>query len=111
MGLFAVMFTVSALLTLVDPSGAEETTVKLGYPGYLGVYPLAAAKVAGLVAIFSRRSTTLTHFAFAGFLFDLILALAGHIHKRDFPSGWLAVVGLFIWVAAFLVESRRPQHR
>jgi DoxX-like family len=107
LGLFAVMFLYSAIWSLVDPGGTRIATAKLGYPGYLGVYPLSIAKLAGLAAIFSRRSRTLTHFAFAGFLFDLLLALAGHIHKSDFPSGWLAVFGLALWVAAFVMEERR----
>lgn len=107
MGLFTVMFAYSAIWSLVDRSGTEIQAAELGYPGYLAVYPLAVAKLAGLVVILSRRSRTLTHFAFAGFLFDLLLALAGHIRNDDFPNGWLAVLGLVIWTAAFAADTRR----
>jgi DoxX-like family len=107
LGLFTIMFAYSAIWSIVDPDGTKRATAKLGYPGYLGVYPLATAKLAGLAAILSRRSRTLTHFAFAGFLFDLLLALAGHIHTNDFPSGWLAVLGLVFWVAAFVMDTKR----
>jgi DoxX-like family len=107
LGLFTVMFLYSAGWSILDPEGTRVATAKLGYPAYLGVYPLSLAKLAGLAAIHSRRSRTLTHFAFAGFLFDLLLALAGHIDKGDFPYGWLAVFGLVLWIAAFVMEERR----
>jgi DoxX-like family len=107
LGLFTVMFAYSAIWSLVDPSGTKVQTAKLGYPGYLAVYPLALSKLAGLVVIHLRRWRTLTHFAFAGFLFDLLLALAGHIHTRDFPYGWLAVLGLVLWAAAFTMDAKR----
>jgi DoxX-like family len=106
-GLFTVMFAYSAGWSLIDPSGTKIATAKLGYPGYLAVYPLATAKLLGLVAIHRRRSRTLTHFAFAGFLFDLLLALAGHIHTHDFPYGWLSVFGLVLWAAAFTMDTKR----
>jgi DoxX-like family len=107
LGLFTVMFAYSAIWSIVDPSGTKVQTAKLGYPGYLAVYPLASAKLAGLVVIHLRRFRTLSHFAFAGFLFDLLLALAGHIHTRDFPYGWLSVLGLAFWAAAFRMDAKR----
>lgn len=108
-GLFCGVFIVSALLTLFDPEGTRRQTAELGYPVYIATYPLAAAKIAGVVAILSRWSPTLTMFAFAGFLFDLILAGAAHVYERDFPYGWLAVFGLVLWCAAFWVERDRTR--
>jgi hypothetical protein len=106
-GLFCLMFLVSVALTAVDPEGTRTGTEKLGYPVYIATYPLAAAKLAGVAVILWRRWPTLRVFAFAGFLYDLILAVSAHIHERDFPYGWLAVFGLGLWCGAYWVERDR----
>ena len=106
-GLFCLMFIVSALLTFLDPAGTKRGTAKLGFPVYIGLYPLAVAKLAGVGAILWRKWPIVTLFAFAGFLYDVLLALAAHVHEKDFPNGWLAVVGLVLWCAAFAVERDR----
>lgn len=105
-GLLCLVFVVSAALTFLDPGGTMRSTAKLGFPTFF-VYPLAVAKLLGVAAVLSRRLRTLSHFAFAGFLFDMVLALSAHVHEHDFPAGWLAVAGLIIWVAAFASEHRR----
>jgi hypothetical protein len=109
-GLLCTMFIVSPLLTFIDPEGTRRATTDLGYPAYIGMYPLAFAKLAAVFAILWRRSSTLVMFAFAGLLYDLLLALSAHIHENDFPYGWLAVFGLVIWCAAFWVERDRVAH-
>lgn len=106
-GLFCAVFLVSALLTFVDPEGTREATARLGFPPFIGTYPLALAKLAGVAAILWRRSTTLITFAFAGFLYDLVLALTAHVYENDFPNGWLAVFGLVVWCGAYRLERRR----
>jgi len=48
-----------------------------GYPTYL-VYPLAIAKILGLVAIWGDFSSWLKEWAYAGFFFDTLLAFFAH---------------------------------
>jgi hypothetical protein len=97
----------SAALSAFDPDGTRVTSAKLGFPTFLAVYPLAAAKLAAVVAILWRKSKVLTHFAFAGLLYDMLLALGGHIDAKDFPAGYLAVFGLIVWVFAFRASEQR----
>lgn len=106
-GLFCAIFVVSAALTFLDPSGTREATAELGFPAYIGTYPLALAKLAAVFVILSRRWPTLRMFAFAGLLFDIVLALSAHIYEGDFPYGWLAVFALVMWCAAFAVDRER----
>ena len=106
-GLFCTIFIVSVALTIFDPAGTRVGTERLGFPVYIALYPLALAKLAAVVVILWRRWPTLRIFAFAGLLFDMVLALMAHIHEGDFPAGWLAVFGLVVWCGAFAVERER----
>ncbi len=47
------------------------------YPVYL-VYPLAIAKVLGLIAVWGNFSKWLKEWAYAGFFFDTVLAFFAH---------------------------------
>jgi hypothetical protein len=106
-GLLCLVFIASATLTILDPTGTRVASTKLGFPTFLAVYPLAVAKLSAIVAILWRKSKVLTHFAFAGLLYDMLLALGGHIHAKDFPAGYLAVFGLIVWVFAFRASEQR----
>ena len=54
----------------------------LGYPPHI-IYPLAAAKVLGLLAIWSNRSATLKEWAYAGFFFNFVLAFVAELQAQD----------------------------
>ena len=66
------------------------------YPTYL-VYPLAIAKILGVIMVLWRKSSWLTEWAYAGFFFDLVLATAAH-HYANHPIGlsFYAIPILFI---------------
>jgi DoxX-like family len=103
--LLAAIFTFSGVWTLVDPDGARRVMVVLGFPGYF-LYPLAVAKLLGVVALLTRRSLALVDLAFAGFFYDLLLALTAHVRTGE-PGAGLAVAGLVVWLVAFLGDRRR----
>jgi hypothetical protein len=94
----------SVLLTLTDPAGNERSADLLGFPLAITEYPLAAAKALGVLTILLRPTPSLVLFAYAGFFFDLVLALMAHVNAGDFPYGWLAVAGLATWIIAFVAE-------
>ncbi len=54
----------------------------LHYPSYL-VYPLAVAKILGIIAVLSNKSKILKEWAYAGFFFDAVLAAAAHLNAKD----------------------------
>jgi hypothetical protein len=66
----------------------------LSYPPYI-IYPLAIAKILGLIAIWSNKSRTLKEWAYAGFVFELLLAVSAHINAGDGGSAG-AVVALIL---------------
>ncbi|MBC8091674.1 MAG: DoxX family protein [Pseudonocardia sp.] len=105
-GLFFLIFGFSAVWTFVDPVGAAVDTAALGFPAFFAV-PLAVAKLLGLAVIALRRWPVLTGLAFAGFLYDVVLALSAHLAQSDVSRGSLAALGIVSTVAAFAVHRRR----
>lgn len=75
----------------------SETFEKLGYPAYI-VYPLAIAKLLGLLAIWTNKSKALKEWAYAGFFFDFVLAFFAHVMISDgeFGAALVALVLLLI---------------
>jgi hypothetical protein len=69
---------------------------------------LTVAKALGLMAILSNKSKTLKDFAFAGFLFDLLLALAAHLAQPEIKF-LLPLTSLGIWTFAFLADRTRDR--
>ncbi len=82
---------------LVQYSAVTETFTGLGYPAYL-IYPLALAKLLGVIAILSKRSALLKEWAYAGFFFNIVIALSAHLSTGDglFMIALLALILLLV---------------
>src|SRR5688572_23886486 len=85
-GLLVALMVFSAVTYFVRHDRVEAVFVALGYPTYI-IYPLAIAKLLGVVAIVSKRSATLKEWAYAGFFFDFVLALSAHLNAGDGQFG------------------------
>lgn len=81
-GLLSLMMLFSAGMYILNTEQVAEIFTRLGYPTYI-IYPLAVAKVLGLLAIWSNFSRILKEWAYAGFFFDFLLALSGHFNAGD----------------------------
>ena len=75
----------------------------LSYPTYL-VYPLAVAKILGIIAILSRKSKMLKEWAYAGFFFDLILATTAHVSIGEATP--MSIAGIVFLVVSYLSDSQ-----
>lgn len=106
MGLFVVIFGSSALWNIVDPAGARVDYLAHGYPAYV-VYPVAVAKLAGIAVILLGRWRTLAGLAFAGFFYDLVLALGAHVAEGEAARGALALFTMVITILAWRMWRRR----
>jgi hypothetical protein len=69
-------------LLFQSPAATAATMLHLGYPLYL-MRILGLAKILGAVAIVSDRSRTLNEWAYAGYTFDLLGAVASHLFVGD----------------------------
>ena len=94
LGLLMLMGVTMYFLTYDE---VTEAFIRLGYPTYL-IYPLAIVKVLGMTAIISNKSAILKEWAYAGFFFNLTLALTAHLNVGDgeFPGALLAMTLLSI---------------
>lgn len=96
-GLLTALMLMSAGMYFFNHDTIAQTFTNLGYPTYI-IYPLAIAKILGLVAIWTNQSRSLKEWAYAGFFFDFVLALSAHLAVQDgeFVPAMVAIILLFI---------------
>ena len=96
-GLLTAMMLMSAGMYFLQYDMVSDTFGKLGFPTYI-IYPLAIAKILGLVAIWTKKSETLKEWAYSGFFFNFLLAATAHININDgeFAPALVAMVLLFV---------------
>jgi hypothetical protein len=96
-GLLTAMMLLSAGMYIFNHAEISETFLALGYPTHI-IYPLAIAKILGLVAIWTNFSKSLKEWAYAGFFFDFVLAFAAHtmVSDGEFGGALVALVLLFV---------------
>lgn len=81
-GLVSLLMAFSATMYFVQHEMVSETFLSLGFPTFI-IYPLAIAKFLGLIAIWTNKSKMLKEWAYAGFVFDLLLASGSHLVAND----------------------------
>lgn len=99
-GVLTLVFLFSASMYLFNYERASGFFINLGFPTWL-IYPLAVLKIGGIVVIISKKSKFLKELAYAGFLFDAILALVAHIKVADgeFAPAAIAIIAVVIsWI-------------
>ena len=73
---------------------------ELHYPTYL-IYPLAIAKLLGIVTLWTFPRKALQEWAYAGFFFDFVLALTAHLVVQDGEFGGAVVALLLLFISYF----------
>lgn len=101
-GLFTLLLGMGAGMYFVKYAFVAKTFTKLGYPTYI-IYPLAILKILGLIAIWTKKSQTLKEWAYAGFFFDLVLAITAHIAAQDGEFA-PAIVALVLLLMSYFSE-------
>lgn len=112
---FKIMYYASTgLLTLLTIAGVgryvfdhdfvAEMFSSLGYPTYL-VYPMAALKSLGLVAIWYRKNEFLKNLAYSGFFWNFSFGMFAHIAVQD--GGFApAMVCLILLIVSFIGQRK-----
>jgi len=108
-GLLSLLMLFSASMYLFQNPMVAESFTGLGYPTYL-IYPLALLKVLGVIAVVSKKSPTLKEWAYAGFFFNIMLAVSAHIAAGDGEHGG-ALAGLVFLLASYATDRRLAQAR
>ena len=98
--LFSLMMLMSAGMYLFNNdmiSGMFET---FGYPTYI-IYPLAFAKIAGLIVLWLPSAKRLKEWAYAGFFFDFVLAFFAHYMINDGEHMGAVIASVLLLVSYF----------
>jgi len=92
-GLFTIQVAGAAAVYFFNYEMVEQMFIQIKYPSYI-IYPLAVVKILGLIAIWTKKSKTLKEWAYAGFVFDFILAISAHLNVKDgeWPGAAIALV-------------------
>lgn len=105
-GLLFLMMLFAAFNYIFHYEAIVEVFKRLGYPLYI-IYPLAAAKILGVLAILTKKSKRLKEWAYAGFFFNFILALSAHINVGDpFIHSLPAIICLVLLAGSYLLDRR-----
>lgn len=101
-GVMCAIFLFSATMYLTKHDMVQGFFMHLGFPLWL-IYPLAVLKILGVVAVLTKLSSFLKELAYAGFLYDALLATAAHIMAGDgFPL--MSVLALAVTVVSWVLD-------
>ena len=102
--------SIVSLLTLASATtyiiGYDEVRItfmeQLGFPAWL-IYPLSVAQFSSVLMLITKFNRTLTEWAYAGLVFNLLLAIGAHVAASDqqvFPVSVvfiLTMLSYFTW--------------
>lgn len=99
-GLLSALMITSATRYLIDIGEFRQYFVAFGYNARI-VIPLAIAKLLAVVVILSNKSVILKEWAYAGLLFNFLLALEAHIAIND--GQYIGpIIALILWAVSYI---------
>ncbi|MEM8507410.1 MAG: DoxX family protein [Bacteroidota bacterium] len=106
-GLFTLLMLFSVYNYFFNTSAITAAFESFGYPTYL-IYPLAIAKLLGLVALWGNFSEWLKEWAYAGFFFNSVLAFFAHYMIADGQHMGAVLAFIFVLISYFSGKTVRP---
>ncbi|WKN42055.1 DoxX family protein [Tunicatimonas pelagia] len=104
LSLFTLLMIFSAFNYFFNYEDVKGAFQSLEFPTYV-IYPLAIAKLLGLVAIWTKQSIVLKEWAYAGFFFNIALAASAHINAGDGQAAG-AFVALALLATVYFTEKK-----
>ena len=105
---FAALIGISGVLYLIGPPPIVAGIRSLGYPDYFRPL-LGLAKVLGAAALVLPLPRTLREWAYAGFTFDLIAAIASHALSGEAAHAVPPAIALLLLAASYSLRRRSRQ--
>lgn len=81
-GIFSLMLLAGAITYFVQYEMVSEMFISLGIPTEI-IYPLAIAKILGILAIWLIKNPMIKTLAYLGFALDLVFAIIAHLNAGD----------------------------
>ena len=96
-GLLTLLMFFSVSMYLFNNEEISKAFTSFGFPTYI-IYPLAGAKILGLIALWFFQKKTIVEWAYAGFFFNFVLAFFAHymIGDGEQMGALLALIFLII---------------
>lgn len=102
--LFTLLMLFSVSMYIFNHEQIIQAFESFGYPTYL-IYPLAKAKVLGLVALWFVNNQAIKEWAYAGFFFNVVLAFFAHVMISD-GEQMGAVIGLVLLITSYIFSKK-----
>ena len=99
-----LIFTFSAVMYFTKYDMVKGFFEHMGFPIWM-IYPLAVAKLLGVIAVVTRKSQTLKEWAYAGFFYDAVMATAAHYFAGDGITPPSVVAALAV-IVSYMYEKR-----
>jgi len=80
--LFSLMLLGGAITYFVKYDMVHDMFISLGVPTEI-IYPLAIAKIIGILAIWLIKYSVIKKLAYLGFALDLVMAIFSHLNAGD----------------------------
>lgn len=103
-GLTCMLFFAGAMMYIFNYQRAEGFFISLGFPVWI-IYPLATLKIAGVITILTKWSKFFKELAYAGFLYDAILALVAHVMVND-GEYMPAIIALILLAISWIYDRK-----
>ena len=103
-GLLSLMMLGSAGMYIFNYGSTAAIFQSLGYPTYI-IYPLAIAKILGVIAIVTNYSKPLKEWAYAGFFYDFLLAASAH-YFSGIPSPLIPIIALALLIVSYILDKK-----
>lgn len=104
--LSALLFMSVSMYFMQHDEVAVAFTI-LGFPTWI-IYPLATAKILGVVMIITKWKKWLTEWAYAGIFFNVSLAIGAHLAVKD-GDQVAALVALVLMIGSFATWKIREK--
>lgn len=99
-GLLSALMLMSVFMYISNYEMMVQGFPMLGFPAWL-IYPLATAKLLGVVMLLTKFKSWLTEWAYAGFFFNFLLAIGTHISLGDGGAS-SAIVALLLLIGSYI---------
>lgn len=103
-GLLTLLMLFSVSMYLFNHEMIVKAFEGMGYPTYL-IYPLATAKVLGIIALWFVKNKSIKEWAYAGFFFNTLLAFFAHIMIGD-GEQMGAVIGFVLVITSYFFSIK-----
>lgn len=103
-GLLSVLMLMSASMYFFKHDMVVEAYTKLHFPTFI-IYPLAVAKIFGVISLWAKVPARLKEWVYAGFFFNLLLAVAAHLNVGD-NEYFASLIGIVLMGVSYFYYSK-----